>query len=108
MTPLRRAVLLASTLALASCASRVPVAPTRPSLPLPSTTDDSAALIRKGCYGCLEQAFADAQRNRAAAVAFEAAALLVLRSKELGLPHDRWLDEARKLAAAEANTILTI
>ena len=108
MTPLRRAVLVASTLALASCASRVPVAPTRPSLPVPSTADDSAALIRKGCYRCLEEAFAAAQRNRAAAAAFEAAALLVLRSKELGLPHDGWLEEARKLAAGGAATILAI
>jgi len=35
--------------------------------------------------------------------AFEAAALLTLRSKELGLPSDLWLDRARALAVADAS-----
>ena len=58
-------------------------------------------LIRQGCYRCLEQAFAEAEARGAATQAFEAAALLVLRSKELGLPTEPWLGHARSRAAAD-------
>ena len=58
-------------------------------------------LIRQGCYRCLEQAFAEAEAHGAATQAFEAAALLVLRSKELGLPSEPWLGHARSRAAAD-------
>jgi hypothetical protein len=58
-------------------------------------------LIRHGCYRCLEEAFADAETRGAGRQAFEAAALLVLRSKELGLPTEPWLGHARSRAAAD-------
>jgi tetratricopeptide (TPR) repeat protein len=90
-------VLLAAIVALAGCATRRPsgTAP-RPEI---SASADVARLIRHGCYRCLEQAFAEAEASSAATQAFEAAALLVLRSKELGLPTEPWLGRARALAA---------
>ena len=69
----------------------------------PAPSDQFARLIRQGCYRCLEQAFADAQKRQAMAQAFEAAALLVLRSKELGLPTEPWLGHARAIAAANSS-----
>jgi tetratricopeptide (TPR) repeat protein len=81
-----------------------------PSVATPSSTsvgEGWAELIRRGCYRCLEQALADAEARAragargAAAQAFEAAALLVLRSKELGLPTEPWLGRARTLAGAD-------
>lgn len=36
--------------------------------------------------------------------AFEAATLLVLRSKELGLPYESWLERARGLAAPDGSS----
>jgi tetratricopeptide (TPR) repeat protein len=65
-------------------------------------------LIRHGCYACLEEAFGKAQARGATDHAFEAAALLVLRSKELGLPHSGWLDSARALADLQRNAVLTM
>jgi tetratricopeptide (TPR) repeat protein len=76
------------------------------SVATPSSTsvrEDAAGLIRHGCYRCLEQAFARAEAGGAPTQAFEAAALLVLRSKELGLPTEPWLGRARKLAAADVS-----
>jgi tetratricopeptide (TPR) repeat protein len=63
--------------------------------------DQVERLIRHGCYRCLEQAFHAAQERKAATHAFEAATLLVLRSKELGLPVEPWLDHAKALAGAD-------
>src|SRR5262249_57620495 len=59
--------------------------------PDPSPLVKAAALMRRGCYRCLESAF-DAVVGRSPEMTFEVAALLVLRSKELGLPPDLWLD----------------
>ena len=90
-------LVLAAIVALTGCATRRPsdVASGRPS----SAPADVAQLIRHGCYHCLEQALAEADVQGAKPVAFEAAALLVLRSKELGLPTEPWLGRARALAA---------
>jgi tetratricopeptide (TPR) repeat protein len=80
------------------CATkRPPVAST----PSPASPENFTRLIRHGCYRCLEQAFADARTRGATHQAFEAAALLVLRSKELGLPTEPWLGHARALAEAD-------
>jgi tetratricopeptide (TPR) repeat protein len=57
--------------------------------------------MRQGCYRCLEQAFVEAEARGAATQVFEVAALLVLRSKELGLPTEPWLGHARSRAAAD-------
>jgi tetratricopeptide (TPR) repeat protein len=86
---------------MAGCATTRP-----PGVAAPSSTTgvaDAAALIRHGCYRCLEQALAEAEARGAAAQAFEAAALLVLRSKELGLPTEPWLGRARTLAGADVS-----
>ena len=81
------------------CATKRP--PDVASTPSPRPSDNFTRLIRHGCYRCLEQAFADAQARKATMQAFEAAALLVLRSKELGLPTEPWLGHARAFAAAD-------
>ena len=81
------------------CAARVPVPATPPAVAFDAATD---ALIRRGCYRCLEQAYEKAQSQGARMQAFEAATLLTLRSKELGLPSDEWLGRARALAGTDA------
>ena len=84
----------------AACATRVqPPAPLEP--PAVEFDADADGLIRRGCYRCLEQAYEEAQQQGAREQAFEAAALLTLRSKELGLPSDPWLDRARALAGTD-------
>jgi tetratricopeptide (TPR) repeat protein len=89
---------LLAVLIVAGCASRRPP----DTAPEASTSQiaDVEALIRHGCYHCLEQALAEADRLGLATPAFEAAALLVLRSKELGLPTEPWLGRMRALAGA--------
>lgn len=89
--------LLLFTLIAAACAARRPVAATAPA----PAVDDLASAIAHGCYRCLEQAYDVAQARGVRPLAFEAAALLVLRSKELGLPYEPWLERVRALAAAD-------
>jgi tetratricopeptide (TPR) repeat protein len=98
---------LAAIAVLAGCAANRPSVLARAAAP---SADDRARLIRHGCYRCLEQAFAEAEARGAAAQAFEAASLLVLRSKELGLPTEPWLGRARALAGADVSlaTYLTM
>ena len=85
---------------IAGCAGRrsvvAPVVPVEP----PSTRDIEA-LIERGCFRCLEQALALSDERGHAQLAFEAAALLVLRATELGMPADAWMTRARTLAAAD-------
>ena len=89
-------------LTAAACATRVP--PPAPSAPPAVEFDDAVdRLIRRGCYRCLEQAYEQAQEKGAREQAFEAAALLTLRSKELGLPSDLWIERARALAGTDAS-----
>ena len=101
-------VVFAAVVMLAGCAARRPadVAASR----APLSADAIERLIRHGCYRCLEQAFAEAEVRGAGTQAFEAAALLVLRSKELGLPTEPWLEHARSRAAADPSltTYLTM
>jgi tetratricopeptide (TPR) repeat protein len=61
-------------------------------------TDELVQLIERGCYRCLETAFAGATARGATQQAFEAAVLLALRSKELGIPGSLWPDRAQMLA----------
>jgi tetratricopeptide (TPR) repeat protein len=67
----------------------------------PPSTRDIEALIERGCFRCLEQALALSDERGHAQLAFEAAALLVLRATELGMPADAWMTRARTLAAAD-------
>lgn len=84
---------------LAGCATRKP-APVVQLPPRPPLVD-VVALIRQGCYRCLEEAFAVASKQDQPQLAFEAASLLVLRSKELGMPPEAWLERARGIVGAD-------
>ena len=84
-----RALGLAAVVLTAACAARPP-AVTPPSAP-PADID---ALTRQGCWTCLEKAFTAASAAGAREQAFEAAILLVARSKELGVPPGPWLERA--------------
>jgi tetratricopeptide (TPR) repeat protein len=96
-----RVCTLALVLLATACAGRVPPAPaTSPTVEFDNGVHQ---LIRRGCYRCLEQAYELAQGRGAREQAFEAAALLTLRSKELGLPSNVWFDRARALAGADAS-----
>jgi tetratricopeptide (TPR) repeat protein len=85
---------LALLLLVASCAPRDIVTETAP-LPPPPPVVDTDALVRSGCYRCLESAFETARASRESA--FQLAALLALRSKELGLPYAPWVERASEL-----------
>jgi tetratricopeptide (TPR) repeat protein len=89
-----RAIGLAAILLTAACAARPPVV-----APPPAPTVDVDALIRQGCYACLEAAFTAASAAGAGEQTFEAALLLVVRSKELGLPPEPWLQRAAAILA---------
>jgi tetratricopeptide (TPR) repeat protein len=94
-------LVLAAIAALTGCATHRPAdVAARQATP---AAEDLAQLIRQGCYRCLEKAFAEADISGATTRAFEAAALLVLRSKELGLPTEPWLGRARALAGGDSS-----
>lgn len=84
-----RPALLALLVLTAACATRPPAIP----LPAAAPSVDIDALVRQGCYRCLEAAF-EAAKGRSTEQAFEVALLLAARAKELGLPHGPWLQEA--------------
>jgi Flp pilus assembly protein TadD len=95
---MRVKLVVALTMIAAGCATRTAVSPA----PVPSSFDDAIdALIRRGCYRCLEQAYDKSQQQGVRIQAFEAATLLTLRSKELGLPSESWLERARALAGTD-------
>ena len=99
------APLLALMLAAVGCAARTPpVTSVTPTV----STEDVTALIELGCYRCLEEAFEKAQAHGADEQAFESAALLVLRSKELGVPYDGWRELAGALAGNDAAPVLSM
>jgi tetratricopeptide (TPR) repeat protein len=83
---------LVLTLVLASCTARPPAVVT----PVADPRAGIDALVRRGCYACLEEAFGRAIAAGAQEAAFESALLLALRSKELGLPHTSWVAQARQ------------
>lgn len=81
---------LIAVLVLAAACARGPGALRVPA-PAAARPVDVDALIRRGCYRCLESAFHAAVAAGTAAKAAEAALLLTARSKELGLPPRPWL-----------------
>ena len=83
--------MLAVLLFVSACAPREMATETAPA-PQPMPVVDTDALIRTGCYRCLESAFEAAHASPQSA--FQVAALLALRSKELGLPHGPWVARA--------------
>ena len=57
------------------------------------------ALFRAGCYTCLKEALAIYQKNKVSQGAFDAALLIAIREKELGIPGDEALRLVRELPA---------
>lgn len=94
----RRAVLsfLLVAVSTGACATRAPMVSVSGSAPGSALATegvaDSGDLIGPGCYDCLVSALDEARSSTTAT--FEVAALLVLRSKELGLPFEAWLEQA--------------
>jgi tetratricopeptide (TPR) repeat protein len=82
------------------CASR-PVDAPPSTVPIPPV--NVATLVYRGCYQCLESAFAAATSSGSREQAFEVALLLASRSKELGLPPERWLAQAHSLLPVGEN-----
>ena len=64
------------------------------------------ALLRAGCYTCLQDALAIYQRNKVAQGAFDAALLLAVRDRELGIPSDESFARARALALPASRAVL--
>ncbi len=102
---LRIVAILAVVVLAAGCAAR-----RQAPAPLgePGPVEELTRLIEHGCYRCLESAFAEAEARGVRAHAFEAAALLVLRSKELGLPFEAWLEKARAHAGSDGSSSLSL
>ena len=95
---IRLAISVLTLVVIVSCAGRRSVA--TPAAPVePPATRDIEALIERGCFRCLEQALTLADQRNQSPLAFESAALLVLRATELGMPADQWMARARALAA---------
>jgi len=90
---MRRLLLIALCIAASGCASRKAVAPPAATTVKPAPVDITA-LIRRGCFHCLEEALAAARGEEA----FEVAALLTLRAKELGLPYADYRGQAAATA----------
>jgi len=97
-----RAILLAVVLPLAACAARRPSPQTRAAL------DRAEALVRQGCYLCLQEAADILEQQVSAASApsatlrlrlVEARVLVGLRQRELGIDASQALMRARALAA---------
>ena len=65
--------------------------------PGPTTSSTAAieALVARGCFRCLTQAYDAALAANDRTRTFEAALLLTARAKELGLPYQPWLERAR-------------
>jgi tetratricopeptide (TPR) repeat protein len=98
--------LLAVAATLTACSARRPPPPV-PSIPPPVTAQpvtppvDIPGLIERGCFACLQRALAEARVRNAHDLVFEAAVLLALRAKELGLPHQEWMDTAARAAEGD-------
>ncbi len=96
-----RAIAIVCVSLFAACASR------GPSPQLIAELGRADVLLRTGCYRCLHDALSIYERLAAAPRppvnalprAFDAALLLTVRAKELGLPSDQSLTRARDLAA---------
>jgi len=94
-----RLVWLLALLTLAGCASRAP------SPQLIAELGRAQSLVAEGCYHCLQEALSTFERLAGAVnpppdagrAAFDTAVLLVVRSRELGLPDTEPLERARAL-----------
>lgn len=87
-------------LALAACA---------PKGPSPQTIAELAkadSLLRDGCYACLKDALAIYERQKHAQGASDAALLIAIREKELGIPYDSAMESARRLVTPSSQPVL--
>ena len=98
------AVLLLVALSLAGCATRRPTVVPEPT-PGP-VVPDVGAMIGRGCFHCLDEALAVARHHGLGQHAFEAAVLLALRARELGMPDEALFEQARALAPGAADSTL--
>ena len=64
------------------------------------------SLLRDGCYACLKDALAIYERHQHAQGAFDAALLIAIREKELGIPYESAMANARKLVTPTSQTVL--
>ena len=77
--------------------------------PSPDTLAELAkadTLLRDGCYACLKDALAIYERQKQAQGAFDAALLIAVREKELGIPHESATARARALVTPASQPIL--
>ena len=96
-----RLALACFVVVVSACAAR------GPSPQLLAELGKADALVREGCYACLKEALAIYERLAVAQRppdgsrqgAFDAARLIALREKELGLPFEAAMDRARKASA---------
>src|SRR5215510_13978116 len=96
------ALLVAAWTFSAGCGARAPEAVVLPDPNVARSRADITALIARGCYQCLEEAYRKATESAVDPssgapgnpLAFEASLLLAARSKELGLPYEPWLERA--------------
>src|SRR5688500_5077682 len=65
------------------------------------------ALFRAGCYNCLKEALAIYQRNKVPQGAFDAALLIAIRVRELGIPAEQSTALAQSLALPTSGPLLT-
>jgi tetratricopeptide (TPR) repeat protein len=80
-----------------------------PKGPSPQTIAELAradALVRDGCYSCLKDALAIYERQKHAQGAFDAALLIAIREKELGIPYDSAMELARTLVTPSSEQVL--
>jgi tetratricopeptide (TPR) repeat protein len=109
---MRIAALAVATFVALSACGRPPLRALPPAPDLTPRLNAADALLRAGCFDCLSEAFerytaiievaggAALHRDAALAGAVRAALLLELRSRELGLPDDGYLQRAHDLLAA--------
>ena len=89
-------------------------APKGPSPLLVAEVAKANALVRQGCYTCLKEALSIYDKHAAAKVPipgaregqFEAALLIAIREKELGIPGDESMARARKLVLPSRQPVL--
>ena len=80
-----------------------------PKGPSPQTIAELAradSLLREGCYVCLNEALLIYQRQKHAQGAFDAAVLIAVREKELGIPPESAMARARQAVTAISQPVL--
>ena len=82
-------------------------APKGPPPQLVSEVPKADALFRAGCYTCLKEALAIYQKNKVPQGAFDAALLIAVRERELGIPAEQSTALAQSLALPTSGPLLS-